>query len=134
MGAAPYRTFTAAAQRAAASPGGQPMSDPIAPRPTATGPAPAGPVLAGPAAITPERRDELQAAAQAFEAMFLAEMLKQGGAGQALEGGFGGGPGEAAFADRLGAIRAERMAAAGGIGLAEAVVKALIAREGGDVR
>lgn len=105
------------------------MSDPIAPRPTATGPAPAGP-----AAITPERRDELQAAAQAFEAMFLAEMLKQGGAGQALEGGFGGGPGEAAFADRLGAVRAERMAAAGGIGLAEAVVKALIAREGGDVR
>lgn len=80
----------------------------------------------------PARRAELRAAARAFEAAFLGEMLKAAGFGRARES-FGGGPGEDAFSSLLVTAQAERMVEAGGIGVAEHVFRALLAREeGGD--
>ncbi|SDX17001.1 Rod binding protein [Albimonas donghaensis] len=70
----------------------------------------------------------LQAAAEAFEAMFLAEMLTHAGLGQTPEM-FGGGVGEDAFSGFLVREQANLMAAQGGIGLAESLVRALAARE-----
>jgi Rod binding domain-containing protein len=63
-------------------------------------------------------------AAQAFEAAFLAEMLKHAGVGEAPEG-FGGGAGEDQFAGFLREAQAREMAAAGGIGIAEYILNHL---------
>lgn len=65
-----------------------------------------------------------RAAAMEFEAAFLAEMLTHAGLGRTPEA-FGGGPGEDAFASLLVREQARDMAEAGGIGLADAVYKAL---------
>lgn len=85
--------------------------------------------LATPAAPSTEaRRDtEAQAAAEAFEAAFLAEMLKGSGL-NAMPSGFGGGAGEEAFASLLTDEYARLMAARGGIGLAERVYQILKSR------
>jgi Rod binding domain-containing protein len=83
---------------------------------------------ASPREIDPAREAELRAAAVAFEASFLAEMLKHAGAGQSAPG-FDGGAGEAAFAQELVAEQAKLMAENGGIGLAERLFEAMLARE-----
>lgn len=70
----------------------------------------------------------LRTAALAFESMFLAEMLSHAGLGEVSDS-FGGGPGEEAFASLLIREQARMMAERGGIGLAEQVFKALLARE-----
>jgi Rod binding domain-containing protein len=80
--------------------------------------------------IDPAREAELRAAAVAFEASFLAEMLKYGGAGRAAPG-FDGGAGEAAFSQELVAEQARLMAEKGGIGLAERLFQSLLSREAG---
>jgi peptidoglycan hydrolase FlgJ len=66
----------------------------------------------------------LRAAAEAMEAGFLAEMLKQSGLGAAPEG-FGGGAGEDQFASFLRQEQAAAMVRAGGIGLANSIYNAL---------
>jgi flagellar protein FlgJ len=75
----------------------------------------------------------LRRVAQDLEASFLAEMLKHsglGGAGGALAGDFGGGTGEAQFSSFLTQEHARLVAERGGIGLAEGIYRALIARGG----
>ncbi|MEM1264951.1 MAG: rod-binding protein [Pseudomonadota bacterium] len=67
---------------------------------------------------------ELTAKAEALEATFLAEMLKAAGVGKPLES-FGGGPGEDAFSSFLTREYATMIAERGGIGLSEAIVRAL---------
>jgi len=74
------------------------------------------------------RQARLRAAAVELEAAFLAEMLKAAGLGATPEA-FGGGAGEEQFASVLRTAQAERMAAAGGIGLAETIFHALQARD-----
>ena len=69
-------------------------------------------------------------AARALEASFLAEMLGAAGLGD-TRAAFGGGPGEDAFGSFLVRAQAEGMAEAGGIGLAESIHRALVAREPG---
>lgn len=91
---------------------------------TATPPATQGPQ------VTPEREAELRRAAQELEASFLAEMLKYTGFGEA-RGSFGGGAGEEQFASFLRLEHARAIAASGGIGLAENLFRALLARDGG---
>lgn len=81
------------------------------------------------AAPDPEREAELRRAAVAFEAAFLAEMLRHSGAGSGTPG-FDGGAGEAAFGQELVNEQARRMAESGGIGLADRLFEALVAREG----
>ncbi len=66
----------------------------------------------------------LEAKAEALEATFLTEMLKAAGLGKPLET-FGGGVGEDAFSSFLTREYATMLAAEGGIGLAESIVRAL---------
>lgn len=70
----------------------------------------------------------LRKAADAFEAAFLAEMLKVAGLGR-TPNAFGGGAGEDQFASFLVAEQAKAMVASGGIGLSETVFQALKERE-----
>lgn len=93
------------------------------------------PALAAPAAApaSAERTvdtDAIPATARAFEAAFLAEMLRHAGLAAPRQG-FGGGPGEDAFAGMLRAEYAAAIAASGPIGLAPRVEAALRARTGG---
>ena len=74
--------------------------------------------------------DALRASARAFEAAFLSEMLRAAGAGQSA-GPFGGGIGEDQFASFLLDHQAERIAARGGLGLAEIILRSLMSESGG---
>lgn len=78
----------------------------------------------------PGRDAALRRAATEFEAAFLAEMLSAAGLGR-VRPGFGGGPGEEAFASLLVREQAALLARRGGLGLADAVFRALRARETG---
>jgi Rod binding domain-containing protein len=86
------------------------------------------PISASPAPASDSRpaRSEAaaRAAAEAFEAAFLAEMLKYTGMNSQPDG-FGGGAGEEAFSSFLTEEYARLMAARGGIGLAEQVFEIL---------
>lgn len=79
----------------------------------------------------------LRERAEALEGAFLAEMLRHTGLGAggaegfgSLRGPFGGGIGEEQFASFLREAMAGRMVDAGGIGLAESLMRALGPREG----
>ena len=76
------------------------------------------------AAREAERDAALRRALTAFEAVFLAEMLKYAGAGRSTPG-FDGGAGEAAFAQELVRAQATELAEQGGIGLAERLFDSL---------
>lgn len=77
----------------------------------------------------PDQRDAaLRAAAQKLEATFLAEMLKSAGMGETRQA-FGGGSGEDQFSSFLVQAQAEKIVAAGGLGLAEALFEALKERQ-----
>jgi Rod binding domain-containing protein len=95
---------------------------PIAPRPLAATADRLG-LGAKPDASAAERA--ARATAEAYEATFLAEMLKHSGA-NALPEGFGGGAGEEAFAGFLTQEQARLMAARGGIGLAEIIFNQIV--------
>lgn len=92
------------------------------------------PSLPTPLPAMPVRRGAddaaLREAAEAFEAVFLEEMLKHTGV-NAMPDGFGGGVGEEGFASFLTAEQARLIAARGGLGLADHIFEALKAREGG---
>jgi len=76
-----------------------------------------------------EKRDAaLRVAAEKLEATFLAEMLKSAGMGETRDA-FGGGTGEDQFSSFLVHAQAEKLVAAGGIGLAETLFEALKERE-----
>ena len=76
----------------------------------------------------PKQNIALRAVAEKLEASFLAEMLKSVGVGE-QENSFSGGVGEDQFASFLRQAQAERMVAAGGIGLAENLYHALRERQ-----
>lgn len=78
-----------------------------------------------PAGDTQSKQDQrMRAAAQEFEAAFLAEMLKSAGLGK-TRGPFSGGAGEDQFASFMVQAQAREMARAGGIGLAETIYRSL---------
>jgi Rod binding domain-containing protein len=94
----------------------------------------AAPAAALPSPPSADRVETLRAAATAFEATFLAEMLKHAGLGRSTPG-FDGGAGEAAFGGELVAAQADLLARRGGIGIAQRLFEAMLAREGaGDAR
>jgi peptidoglycan hydrolase FlgJ len=68
-------------------------------------------------------------AARAFEATYIAEMLKHTGL-NASPDAFGGGAGEDAFASFLNEEYARLLAARGGIGLAERIFEAITQTKG----
>jgi len=101
----------------------------IAPLST-VGPAPATTKPAeGTAGESAEQTRSAHAAAKAFEATFLAEMLKYSGI-NAMPSGFGGGAGEEAFSSFLTEEYARLLAERGGIGIAEQVFDLLEQRTG----
>ena len=67
---------------------------------------------------------ELWRAAQAFEAVFIAEMMKHAGMGEARQA-FGGGVGEEAFQSLLSREWAEDISRTGGFGLAKDIYEAV---------
>lgn len=91
---------------------------------------PIGERPAPPAGAHHPRATELRSVAQAFEAAFLAEMLKSAGVGETPDA-FGGGAGEDQFASFLREEHARLMTEAGGIGLAEQLFEAMVARADG---
>ncbi len=72
----------------------------------------------------------MRKAAQDLEAGFLAEMLKTAGLGVTSES-FGGGSGEDQFSSFLIQAYADKMAAGGGIGLAESFFNAMKEQQNG---
>jgi peptidoglycan hydrolase FlgJ len=74
----------------------------------------------------------LRKTAEAFEAVFLSEMLKAGGFGQPQQGLGSGGAGEDTFASYFADIHARAMVARGGIGLADRIEAALTSRTARD--
>lgn len=83
-------------------------------------PLPLAPTRAARASAPAERDADIRAAAESFEAAFLAEMLGYTGL-NAMPSGFGGGAGEEAFSSLLTREYARLLAERGGIGLAERV-------------
>lgn len=75
--------------------------------------------------IDPSRLAEARRAAEKLEATFLAEMLKAAGFGE-QENSFSGGIGENQFASFHRSAIAEQLAEAGGIGLAEHILKSMM--------
>lgn len=71
---------------------------------------------------------DLVETAEKFEAAILAELLRAAGAEQKAAQ-FGGGIGEDQFSSLLIDAQAQRIAAAGGIGLAELVLRSFLARD-----
>ena len=80
-----------------------------------------------PRVSTNQSHDALRAAATKLEATFLSEMLKSAGVGEARSS-FGGGIGEDQFGSFLRDAQALEMAKSGGIGLADALFEAMVAR------
>lgn len=80
--------------------------------------------LTTPPAHAATRDDKLRAKAAELETAFLAEMLSHAGFGAARDS-FGGGVGEEQFASFLRNEQAAAMVRAGGIGLTEALFRAL---------
>lgn len=80
-------------------------------------------------AAHPRPDDPLRRAAEAFEAVFLAEMLRHSGLGR-MPATFNGGPGEAAFTGTLIETYAKQIAASSRLGLAERIYRSLVARGG----
>jgi Rod binding domain-containing protein len=77
----------------------------------------------------PDRTTDLRAKAEALETAFLSQMLANAGFDTALAG-MGGGDGAGQFASFLREERAAAIVRAGGIGLAEAFLRSLEARDG----
>lgn len=75
----------------------------------------------------PSRLEQAQQAAEQLEATFLAEMLKAAGFGE-QENSFSGGAGEDQFASFHRQAIADKIAAAGGLGLAEHFLNAMLER------
>lgn len=76
-----------------------------------------------------EKTPALKSLANKLEAQFLAEMLKASGVGKPREA-FGGGAGEDHFSSFLTQEYAQAVVNTGGIGLSEAIYRALNTREG----
>jgi hypothetical protein len=92
--------------------------------PNATSPAQSSSVQSPPPTT---HEAQLMAVAQSLEAAFLSEMLKSAGIGE-TPSDFGGGAGEDQFASFLRDEQAKQMTAAGGIGLAQSMFDAMMAR------
>lgn len=87
------------------------------------------PSVSTPLAPTAATNRPLHQVAEDLEATFLTEMLKPMGAGATRET-FGGGAGEEQFSSFLVEQEAKAMAHKGGIGLAEAIYRSLVASAG----
>ncbi len=90
---------------------------------------PGAPLPMSPAQANPERGErhaELRRAAEEFEAIFLAQMMAPMFDGLKTDGLGGGGMGEEIFRPMLIERYAEALSQAGGVGIADAIVRELM--------
>jgi Rod binding domain-containing protein len=77
-----------------------------------------------------DKTQAARAAAEQFEALFLAQMMTHMFAGTSDPNGmFGGGPGEEAFRDMLTQEYAKVMAKSGGVGIADSVMREMLRQQ-----
>jgi len=76
-----------------------------------------------------DKQQALRKTAQDFEALFMSQMMTHMFAGISTDGPFGGGKGEEAFRDMLTQEYAKVMAKAGGIGVANQVMREMIRQQ-----
>ncbi|MEM7523921.1 MAG: rod-binding protein [Pseudomonadota bacterium] len=88
--------------------------------------------LTAPSVETAKDSSALREVAVAFEAAYLAEMLAHAGLGAPRKLN-GGGAGETAFASMLAREWAEKIAATGGVGIADRIVASIEGSATGDV-
>ena len=86
--------------------------------------------VAGTARPAAADAEPLRQAARSLEAVFLSEMLKAAGFGEARSA-FGGGAGEEQFASFLRKAHAEALTEQGGLGLAEAIFRSMTEKANG---
>ncbi len=96
------------------------MSDPTITASTVAAPAQAE------AQRGPTKNDATRAAAQEFEAFFLAQVLDQLFAGIRGDGPFGGGSAEGVYRHMLNAEFAKHLSQSGGIGVADSVYREML--------
>lgn len=109
------------------------MTDPVfplpaAPLPVASG-APGAPARAGsglPLGGRPMDLEQARAAAEEYEAVFIGQMLKHMFEGVETDPMFGGGPSEDIYRSMMVEEFGRSMASAGGVGLADQIVRSLI--------
>lgn len=82
--------------------------------------------------VDPNDRAGARKAAEAFEAQFLGQMFQLAMKDMPIDEVFGGGPGERVFRDMLTNAWAESAVKAGGVGIADSVMRTLIAAQGGE--
>jgi Rod binding domain-containing protein len=82
----------------------------------------------GPRVTPNQSEEEIRATATDFEAVFLAQLIEHM-MGESTENSFSGGPGEGAFGSMLNEEYAKVMARAGGIGLADALAREMLAQQ-----
>ncbi len=82
------------------------------------------------AATPPQVPDEIRRAAEEFESVFLSEMLAPMFESLSTDGLGGGGQGEQMFRPMLVERYAEAISQAGGIGIADAVVREMLRMQG----
>lgn len=98
--------------------------------PPAASPAPKRPLDGSETLKAKDPDTAARAAAEAFEASFIGEMLKESGI-NGVSASFGGGAGEEAFSSFLTQEYGKEVAKSGGLGLAEHVFEAIRRREPG---
>lgn len=82
--------------------------------------------IQSPSAISGQRRDEIRAAAEEFEAVFIAEMLRPVFNGQEVDKVFGGGEAEKSYRSLLVDEYGKEISKAGGLGIADTVERELL--------
>jgi len=90
----------------------------------------AQPQTAAQSAAELAKRGQIKQTAQKFESSFLSVMLQQMFEGSEVSAPFGGGPGEQMFKSFLTDAMANKMTAAGGIGVAAAVQREMLKMQG----
>ncbi len=78
-------------------------------------------------AKTPQTPDKARAAAEEFEAFFLSQFLNSMSAGVETDGMFGGGESEKIFQSMMNDEYAKSMSRQGGVGIADAVYREMLA-------
>ena len=84
----------------------------------------------GPSRPRGQTPEQIRASAEEFESVFLAQVIEQM-MGESTQSNFGGGPGEKAFSSMLNEEYAKVIAKAGGIGLADALAREMLALQEG---
>ena len=88
------------------------------------------PDLLAPLPSRPQPTAQMRETAQAFEASFLAQMMKPMFEGLSTDGPFGGGQGEEMFKSFMNEAMAKQVVKSGGVGIADDVAQEMLKLQG----